>query len=259
MFRLEDQISSWCTAVAVEARLSRAELEELRDHLVTEIDRQRALGADLERAFELATAKLGSVAELSREYTKNKKIARAISAIANVPLGSEVLGGYLAALAALMTLFHVMAGVSLFAPDGARPGSFGELDGAVLFGSAVLIWLPFAWGGVTGIGLLRGRKLGPGSLLGIAALLAVQVPVFGAAPLPAFELAGGLQVTLLFGAERLFEYRTLPDVHINSPVAAPYFFGLNLIAAVAFSFTAAKCLDYAREAAARVGAEEVFG
>ena len=40
--------------------------------------------------------------------------------------------------------------------------------------------------------------------------------------------------------EGLFEIQSLPDIHINSPASAPYYFGINLPALIAFVFTAAR-------------------
>lgn len=260
MFRLDEQISAWCTDVAEHARMSRLEVEELRDHLVTEVQRQQSLGASDEKAFELATARLGSIDDLSREYGKNRRISRAIRAIANVPYGTRILGAYLLTIACLMSLLHITTFLNLFVTGGERPPDFQDTTIPVFLGYALWIWVPFVWGGVAGTALFLGRELGPGRLFGLAALIAVQVPVFGAQPLPAFELSGGMQLTLLLGpVERPFEYQALPDIHINAPAGALQYFGINLFAMTAFLFTLARFVDCVGRDGARIRATQALG
>jgi len=260
MFRLDEQISAWCTDVAERARLSRLEVEELRDHLVTEVQRQQSLGASDERAFELATARLGSIDDLSREYAKNRRISRAITAVANVPYGTRVLGTYLLTIACLMSYLHIATFLNLFVTGGERPPDFQDITIPIFLGYAVWMWAPFVWGGVAGTALLLGRELGPGRLFGLAAVIAIQVPVFGAQPLPAFELSGGMQLTLLLGAvEGLFEYHALPDIHINAPAGELSYFGINLIAMTAFLFTLARFVDCVSRDGARMRATQALG
>jgi hypothetical protein len=260
MFRLDDQISAWCTGVAECARMSKLEVEELRDHLVTEVQRQQSLGASEERAFELATARLGSIDDLCKEYAKNKRVGRAIRAVANVPYGTRILGAYLLASACLMSFLHIAKFIDLFITGGERTPDFQDFTILSFLGLAVLLWAPFVWGGVTGTALLRGRELGPGRLFGLVALIAIQIPVFGAQPLPAYELSGGLQLTLLLGpVEGLFEYQTLADIHINAPAAQPNYFGINLIAMTAFVFTLARFLDCVSRDDAHIRATQALG
>src|SRR5690606_12603715 len=143
---------------------------------------------------------------------------------------------------------------------GERSPDFQDVTIPAFLGYAVWMWAPFVWGGVAGTALLLGRELGPGRLFGLVALVAIQVPVFGAQPLPAFELSGGLQLTLLLGpVEGLFEYRTLADIHINAPAGEPYYLGINLIAMTAFVFTLARFVDGVGRDDARIGATQALG
>jgi len=243
--------------VAERSNLSRVEIEELRDHLVTEVHKQQSLGASDEEAFALATQKLGSVDSLASEYAKNKKLSRAIRAVASLPYGTKILGAYLVAIASLMSVTHIIAFIELFVTGADRPADFEDITVLEFLGLSLWIWAPFVWGGLVGAALLRGREIGAGRLLGLAALIAIQIPVFGAQPLPAFELSGGLQLTLFFGpAEGLLEYQTLPDIHINAPAGQLHYFGVSLLALIAFVFTTAKFLDCVQRNEARIRALE---
>jgi hypothetical protein len=260
MFRLDEQISTWCRAVAERARMSTVEIEELRDHLVTEVQRQQSLGASEEKAFELATARLGSIDDLSKEYAKNRKIGRAVTAVANVPYGTRILGAYLLTIACLMSFLHITTFINLFVSGGERSPDFQDTTILAFVGYAVWMWAPFVWGGVAGRTLLLGRALGPGRLFGLVALIAVQVPVLGAQPLPAFELSGGLQLTLLLGpVEELFRFQALSDIHLNAPASGPHYFGINLIAMTAFVFTLTRLVDCVSRNDARVRATQALG
>ena len=260
MFRLDEQISAWCSAVAERARMSGLEVEELRDHLVIEVQRQQSLGASDEQAFQRATARLGSIDDLAREYAKNKRVGRALRAVANVPYGTTVLGAWLLTIACLISFVHVTAFIDLFLTGGERPPDFRETTILAFLGYALWLWAPFVWGGVAGAALLTGRALSSNRVLGLVVLIVVQVPVFGAQPLPAFELSGGLQLTVLLGpVEGLFEYQSLPDIHINAPAGEPYYFGINLIALTAFVFTLARLVDGLSSEGARIRAAQALG
>jgi hypothetical protein len=260
MFDLNEAITSWCARVAESSNLSRIEIEELHDHLATEVHRQQSLGASDEEAFALAAAKLGNVDSLASEYAKNKKLGRTIRAVANLPYGKRILGAYLLTIACLMSFTHSIVFIELFVIGADRSADFAGFTVVDFLGLSVWMWAPFVWGGLAGAALLRGRDVGAGRLLALAALLAVQIPVFGAAPLPAFELSGGLQLTLLFGAtDTLLEYQTLPDIHINAPAGPPYYFGISLLALIAFLFTAAQFLDSVARTEARTRAAQALG
>lgn len=257
MFNLDEQISQWCQAVAERSRISRSEIEELRDHLESEVKRQQSLGMSEEEAFARSAARLGSIDALAGEYSKNRKIARAVRAVASLPYANTLLGAWLLATAGLMSFAHIDVFLGLFVSGSERSADFADVSVLDFLGYSLWTWAPFVWGGFTGTALLRGRELGPGRLLGLAALIAIQVPVFGAQPLPAFELSGGLQLTVLFGpVEALFEYQSLPDIHINSPAAGPHYFGISLLALSAFVFTLAKFLDCTSRHEARIRALE---
>jgi len=222
---------------------------------VTETNTQQSLGASDEEAFALATAKLGSLDDLASEYAKNKKLSRTIRAVANLPYGTRILGAYLVAIACLMSFTHIIRFIELFIIGADRSPDFENFTVLQFLGLSLWIWAPFVWGGLVGAELLRGREIGAARLLGLAALIAIQIPVFGAQPLPAFELSGGLQLTLLFGpTDGLLEYQTLPDIHINAPAGQPHYFGVSLLALVAFVFTTARFLDCVQRNEARIRA-----
>ncbi len=260
MFNLDEEISNWCLNVAEGSNISRSEIEELRDHLATEVQRQQSLGADDEKAFALATAQIGNIGDLAGEYSKNRKFGLAIRAVAKMPHAEKVLGVWLLAIACLMSFTHIATFFELFVIDGERPADFADLSISGFLGLSLLLWAPFVWGGFAGAALLRGRELGPGRLLGLAALIAIQIPVFGAQPLPAFELSGGLQLTVLLGSgQGLLDYQTLPDIHINAPAGQPHYFGISLLALTAFVYTAAKFLDCVQRNEARIRVTEALG
>ena len=43
MFRLEHEISKWCTSLTRKGHLRASQIEELRDHLYNEVEKQQAL------------------------------------------------------------------------------------------------------------------------------------------------------------------------------------------------------------------------
>lgn len=154
--------------------------------------------------------------------------------------------------------FHESAGCA--SRNAERTSDFQDTTILTFLGYAVWLWAPFVWGGLAGVALLAGRELGPGRLLGLVALIALQVPMFGAQLLPAYELSGGLQLMLMLGpVEGLFEFYLLPDIHINTPASAPHYFGINLIALIAFVFTLARFIDCVGRDGARNRALRALG
>jgi hypothetical protein len=239
MFRLDREISNWCAALTRRGQLSKAELDEIRDHLLTEIETLRQRGASEEEAFRAAVDKLGSVEDLSQEYSKNHRLARTISTIANLPYAARILGLYLLAVSGLMLFETISAYLRFRAGEFAPPSSL-PLPAALIFVSA------FGFLALAGIRLLRGRRLGAGALVWLIALLLLQVPIFGGLPDNSYEIAGGLQAVLRFGAvENHLAFNLGAQVHVNSDYDYRYF-GINLIALLAALFAATLLFDRRR-------------
>ncbi|MDX1442916.1 MAG: permease prefix domain 1-containing protein [Gammaproteobacteria bacterium] len=75
MTDIETKVNDWCEQLFVDRCWYRNEdrMEELKDHLLSEIERlQEQQGMDAESAFARATASMGSVRDLEREFSKNR-------------------------------------------------------------------------------------------------------------------------------------------------------------------------------------------
>jgi hypothetical protein len=236
MFRLDHEITKWCAALTRQGHFSASQVEELRDHLYNEVQEQEALGVSEEKAFYLAVKKLGAIDELAREYAKNQRIGHALSVIANVPYGMQVLGFYLMAIACLTCYSAAIAYFAFYTGQFTPPNNFP-------FVLALAVIATFGWCGSRGFKLLRGRVLSSGALWGLLALISIQVPIVGGLPANGFEFSGGLQYAVLFGPlEYRFEFHPGADVHINTPFSEPYI-GVNIVALVAGIFIGLNLLD----------------
>lgn len=236
MFRLDHEIFQWCSSLRRSGRFSASQVEELRDHLYSEVQVQLALGVSEEEAFNLAVGKLGTIEDLGREYSKNQRISHAVSVIANIPFGSQILGFYLITLACLMCYSTAAAWFAYYS------GRFAPPD-TVPFVLAFAVIAAFGWCGFKGLQLVRGRVLTRAAFLGLLALMSIQVPIIGGLPSSGYEFSGGLQLAILFGpAESRFQFQPGADVHINTVFSEPYL-GINVIALVAGIFIGLKLFD----------------
>lgn len=236
MFRLDHEISKWCSGLAHHGHLSGSQLEELRDHLCNEIEKQQASGVSEEEAFRLAISRLGTIDELTHEYSKNQQIGHVLSVIANVPYGAQVLGIYLIALACLMGYSTVNAYFAYYS------GKFTPPD-TLPFMLAFVVIATFGWCGFKGFQLLRGSVLSYGALAGLLALVLIQVPIVGGLQANGYEFSGGLQLAILFGpVDQHLEFNPVADVHINTAITASHF-GVNIIALLAATFIGSNLFD----------------
>lgn len=74
MNELDRKIADWCERIHVDRCWYRSSnrVEELKDHLFSEIEHHMASGMDEDAAFEAATLKLGNINDLEREFSKNR-------------------------------------------------------------------------------------------------------------------------------------------------------------------------------------------
>ena len=236
MFNLDHEMSKWCSELARQARVSDVQIEELRDHLYSEVRRQLAIGASEEEAFCRAVEQLGAIDEITREYSKNQRIGHAISAISNIPYATQVLGLLLMTGACLMSA-SVIAGYYRY-----YSGLFTPPDSFPLVLALALIAL-FGWSGLKGVMFWKGRELGYGALLGLIALLLIQVPIMDGQPKPGWELSSGLQYAVFFSsAEERFVFKPLANLSINTDFEQGIF-GINIVALIAAFFVGLKFID----------------
>jgi len=59
MFQLDEEVRAWCSSILPDDCVQDERLEELEDHLYSEIERLQAEGASQQQAFVAATEKLG--------------------------------------------------------------------------------------------------------------------------------------------------------------------------------------------------------
>lgn len=75
MSELDHKVDAWCEQIHVDRCWYRSKdsVAELKDHLYSEIERLQAeQGMDDEAAFAAATARLGDMRDLEREFSKNR-------------------------------------------------------------------------------------------------------------------------------------------------------------------------------------------
>lgn len=245
MFRLDHEVSKWCSDLTRHGHVSGSQLEEIKDHLYNEIEKQQALGVSEEEAFRRAIRKLGTIDELSHEYAENQRIGHVLSLIANVPYGAQMLGIYLIALACLMSYSTASAYFAYYSGQFTPPDTFP-------FTFAFVVIATFGWCGLKGFQLLRGSGLSYGALLGLLAVLLIQVPIVGGLQSNGYEFSGGLQFAVLFGpVEQHLEFNPVADVHVNTGITASYF-GVNIIALLAATFIGLTLFDRWRKDRAEI-------
>jgi hypothetical protein len=79
MFDLESEMHAWCQSVLARGWNRAAGLDELKDHLYCEIERLSAEGLSEEQAFLTAIERMGNVAELRIEHSKNRNLAATLT------------------------------------------------------------------------------------------------------------------------------------------------------------------------------------
>jgi hypothetical protein len=110
MFDLNEQITKWRTSLAESEKCSKADIDELENHLHEEIDHLTPAGLSQQEAFLIAKGRLGDKASLENEFAK-------------------VNGGYIFR----NRLFWMAAGAFVYLVAGGLSGSSGHA--AVFIGS----------------------------------------------------------------------------------------------------------------------------
>lgn len=85
MFDLEKEIDNWCEKLNSSGDLTKADIDELKDHLYCEIEGQQKNNLSIDQAFAAAKKTLGNTTELGRAYS----ISRSKSGQA-----FQLIGGY---------------------------------------------------------------------------------------------------------------------------------------------------------------------
>ncbi|MHC4744052.1 MAG: permease prefix domain 1-containing protein [Planctomycetota bacterium] len=70
MFDLNEQITKWRTSLAESEKCSKADIDELENHLREEIDNLTPAGLSQQEAFAIAKGRLGDTASLEDEFAK---------------------------------------------------------------------------------------------------------------------------------------------------------------------------------------------
>jgi hypothetical protein len=81
MFQLDEEVRAWCSSILPDDCAQDERLEELEDHLYSEIERLEAEGASQQQAFVAATEKLGEAKMLMSEYSKNRSFVSRLCAL----------------------------------------------------------------------------------------------------------------------------------------------------------------------------------
>jgi len=72
MSEIEKRVREWCTSIVPDGCVQDGHLEELEDHLLSEIERLQATGLDQEQAYTTAIERMGEAKMLMSEYSKNR-------------------------------------------------------------------------------------------------------------------------------------------------------------------------------------------
>ncbi len=74
MFDLDKEVAGWSASIQAKRCDRDASVDELVDHVHSEIERLTAEGRSEERAFDLATSKIGDTIDLDAEFDKNRSL-----------------------------------------------------------------------------------------------------------------------------------------------------------------------------------------
>lgn len=182
---IEAQIQEWRTYLLRRRTIHDGDVDEIEDHLRSEMSELGAAGLSGDESFLVAIKRLGGVNELSREFARERSSrlwkqlvlggeserARAAAGYAELAM---VLGFAIAA--AIVFKAPALFGVDPFGSDGTAS------DESFYLRNAVLLALPFLAGF-----LAWRRRLGVRTLAGLAVLFAVAAAVMNLAP---FDRAG---------------------------------------------------------------------
>ena len=80
MFDLNREVETWCEAVLGDNCGNSDRMDELQDHLFSEIGRNQKLGLSEQEAFLKATERLGDTEQLGAEFAKNRSVLATIYA-----------------------------------------------------------------------------------------------------------------------------------------------------------------------------------
>ncbi|MGH9421910.1 MAG: permease prefix domain 1-containing protein [Thermoanaerobaculia bacterium] len=138
MFDVDHEVTAWSAAVHAERCRPEAGAAELSDHLHCEIDRARAEGLSDEEAFRIATSRLGSQREISRELDKNRTLLGSICRVAAKLDGAMTNPHHRRLLMAhaLIWAAVMIASELLFAKTGSR-----QISAWFLTGVLIPLWL----------------------------------------------------------------------------------------------------------------------
>jgi len=81
MFQLDREVRAWCSSILPDDCSQDERLDELEDHLYSEIERLQAEGLSEEQAFTTATNQLGEANMLMSEFSKNRSFVSRLCAL----------------------------------------------------------------------------------------------------------------------------------------------------------------------------------
>lgn len=182
---IEAQIQEWRTYLLRRRTIHDGDVDEIEDHLRSEMAELGAAGLSGDESFLVAIKRLGGVNELSREFARERSSrlwkqlvlggdgdrARAAAGYAELAM---VLGFAIAA--AIVFKAPALLGVDPFGSDGTPS------DESFYLRNAALLALPFLAGF-----LAWKRRLAPGTVAGLAVLFAAAAAVMNLTP---FDRAG---------------------------------------------------------------------
>jgi len=81
MFQTDKEVREWCASIVPDDCSPDEHLDELEDHLLSEIERLQATGLDEEQAFKTAIKRMGEAKMLMSEYSKNRSFVSRLCAL----------------------------------------------------------------------------------------------------------------------------------------------------------------------------------
>ena len=81
MFQLDREVTAWCSSILPDDCSRNERVDELEDHLYSEIEGLQAEGLTEEQAFTTATQRLGEARMLLSEFSKNQTFISRLCAL----------------------------------------------------------------------------------------------------------------------------------------------------------------------------------
>lgn len=236
MFQLDYEVNKWCHRLRREAHLNDVQIEELSDHLYTEIRRQQEQnGWTREQAFNYAVNQLGSITALGDEYHKNHGFRRVAARLATFPYLDRIFAVYLIVTGTYFVYWNMSHMLYAFNRDIPI-----DITGNMM--TMVFMYMTvFVWSAMKGVAIWhRSQPVHPGLIVFfLTQLFAWSNPSWE------YEFWAGAQYLIQLGGNTLTWFDLGADWHVNVPGNhnPEYYIGINLVALTCLVYTASHIIN----------------